>query len=186
MKKVLCLGDSITANGGFVKRLRELTNGSVEFHIAATVGHSTGQMLKRISDASQEGYADLSSYDAIIVLGGVNNIWAGADRIISDLSSITRIALSKMKKPARVIALTLLPYKGYSTWKASYHEQILKVNARLKKGETGAHSCVDIFPVLADPADPQALRSNLTSDRLHPNSQGQILIGDWIYKSIFK
>lgn len=186
-KRVLCLGDSITAHGGYINRLKELSNNKIEFVKAATVGHKTSQMLKRITDPTAEGYVKLSEYDTIIVMGGVNNIWAGEKSIKDDLTQIFTIAKRNLKAPAKIIMLTILPYKGYSTWKSSYHDTILNVNDYFKKNSKGLiDNVVDTFKVLSDPSDQQRMFPDFTSDKLHPNNTGHKKMGELIYDQVFR
>jgi lysophospholipase L1-like esterase len=187
IKNVLALGDSITAHGGYIQKLKELAGPGIKFTKAATVGHKTSQMLARISDPSVAGYADISQFDTLILMGGVNNIWAGKSKITADIDKIISLASKKLKAPKKIVLLTILPFKGYPSWQKKSHQTILQVNEYLKSKDTGTNIiCVDTFKLLADPGDNEKLMPGISSDKLHPNSKGQKEMGELIYKKVFK
>jgi lysophospholipase L1-like esterase len=129
---------------------------------------------------------------SVIVLLGVNDILyplsAGADAACGPSREVTAEQLieghRQMIRAAheagiRVIGATIMPFKGsFGGVASNEHTEGLRdaLNEWIRSG--GEYDAVvDLDRVLADPADPDALRPDLAAfDRLHPNDAGMAAI----------
>lgn len=121
------------------------------------------------------------SYDFVIVLAGVNDIFQGfpPGRAEENLSRIYDLAVQYRMK---VVACTILPYDD-ATPKAVVN--IRKVNEWIKETarERGFILC-DTHEALEDPKNPGKLRA--TPDGLHPDVAGYRKMGEEIAAAIEK
>lgn len=105
-RKVLALGDSITANSNsYVEKLKAACPG-INFSKIAKVGMTPGWMYDQIKDLNLKsaGYTDLT------ILGGINGIGRPAKTTEDELTNIYKKAKAD---GLRVIAINLNPSKGW-------------------------------------------------------------------------
>lgn len=186
--KVAVIGDSITADDGYLRELRKNCPG-MEFHNFGISGESSSKILARVRRTGTDlgkKICGLEDYGTIIVLAGINNI-DNPQRVMSDLSRIYAMAKSA-SHPIRVIALTLTPWSGYGTWTVEKQRNTAIVNKFILSYPANVDIAVDIYSALADPSNPWALRSDfhISGDKLHPRGKGQEMIGWTVFKEAFE
>lgn len=168
---VALVGDSITAAAGYRQEIEAACPGG-RFTVYAASGRTTSQMLAGFSEVMAGGHG------AVVILGGVNNIDGDAG-VRSDLGSMYSQA---SRAGWKVVAATVLPYKGYSTWTAARGAKVRAVNDWIR--QQGADAVADGFAAMGDPSDPDALRQGESGDRLHPNAAGYRRLGPVIAQAI--
>ncbi len=160
------IGDSIVANtNGFVRYLGQNVPGRT-FENFGIVGQGTSAIL---SDLRTKVIGH--GYDEVIVEGGLNDL--GHSNAVDYVTGNLRTIVSEAKNAGlRVVLVTITPYRAGSG-------NIRQINrAILENGRGwGADVVVDINYPLADLLG--GLKSSLigTRDGLHPNHDGQVLIG---------
>lgn len=109
-RRVACLGDSITANGGYCRQLREhLPLGSITRPFGYE-GKGTGYILGKLPDVFQWGPTD------VVVLAGVNDLPSpGGD--VQAATNLNRIYAELRARGIRVIAVQITPWHGYPSAK---------------------------------------------------------------------
>jgi lysophospholipase L1-like esterase len=116
-------------------------------------------------------------HGAVVILGGVNNIDGDAG-VRSDLGAMYSQA---QQAGLRVVAVTVLPYKGYSTWTAARGAKVRAVNDWIRQQGV---SVADGFQAMGDPSDPDSLRPGESRDRLHPNDAGYQRLGPVVAQAL--
>lgn len=172
------VGDSITRSAHYPRKLKGLCAGT-RFTNApdhySFIGKRTDQMrddLPRVLAAK---------HDTVIILGGVNNIYQGA-AIQGHLAAMYRRARAA---GARVVAVTVMPYKGYPSWRAEYGRNIRELNTWIRaQAGKDVDVVVDAFAAFSDPADPDAMKRELTGDRLHPNQAGYDVLARAVFDAL--
>jgi hypothetical protein len=184
-KHVLVIGDSITAhtNNGYAQQLSDILylheKPNYIFHVYGYSGEGTTFIRKKFESI------DLKPYSDIIILAGVNNI-KDPDTVIFDLTKMYKKGLDEKK---RVIALTLTPWKNYSTWTVQKQKNTELVNQSITNYIKLVVSAVDYKNYI--PVDIySALLTNsfdcVTVDGLHPNGIGNLIIASEIYRTVYK
>jgi hypothetical protein len=186
--RVAVLGDSITADGGYVNTLRRLCP-RYTFHNYGIAGETTTQIARRgrlgAGDRSRK-IVGLREYGHLIVLAGVNNIHnvAGIKR---DLTRIYTMAKRVPTHTVRVIAVTLSPWGGYSTWTPWKQKNTERINRFILKRPEPVDIAVNIYRPLLSPRRPYRMRRQYfySGDPLHPRGPGQRVIGRTIFRRAF-
>jgi lysophospholipase L1-like esterase len=170
------VGDSLTAHGGYVARLRERVGG------AWTIIAEEGAGLWRIVQLAR---GRMMRFDTIVVLAGVNALHRGYADCQAGLIELYRMARAERERVGteegvRVIAVTMTPWRGYSRWSAEADS----VRARLRdwqlSGASGlVDATVDAWTLLGDQNGRLRPEYN-AGDGLHMNMAGQRALGDAI------
>ena len=160
------IGDSIVANSnGFVRYLGQNVPGRT-FDNFGVVGQGTAAILGDLR-TRVIGHG----YDEVIVEGGLNDL--GRNNAVTYVTENLRTIVGEAKNAGlRVVLTTITPYRAGSGTIQQINQAIL-ANGR----GWGADAIVDVNYPLADLMG--GLKSDLvgTSDGLHPNHAGQVLIG---------
>jgi hypothetical protein len=158
---LLIVGDSLTADGrSYARQLARVYRTT----IIAKIGHRTGWMLGRMRTTS------LSGFTHFIVLGGANDIHHKQLRQASlNLLAMYRLAKSRGLK---VIAITLPPSKGSSSWNPRKQAAKLALNRwilGLEGNEVDA--VVHFYGLAGGKDDPERLAPiyDWRTDHAHPN-----------------
>lgn len=176
--KILAVGDSITANNNSYSVQLERTCSQVTVTRKAIAGKSVTWMDEQVTAAS------LSGQDYLIILGGVNDMGSSVASITGKLEQIyDRAKASNVK----VVAITLNPWKGYSTWSPEKHQKTLAVNAWIKSQQgSKVDYVVDFYELVKDPQDPEQLAPAYNSnDHLHPTAAAHTVLMNAIIKTIY-
>lgn len=168
-QSLLIVGDSITADGGYTKYLKEQLP-DTRIDVRAKPGASILWIYAQV-----EHYA--YNYDRIVVLGGINSILT-PDIVIRYLGKTYQVCHSR---GMQVIAVTLTPWKNYSTWNEKQQHYTETVNDFIKSKPEGVKAVADVYLPLSDQSK---LKEEYSLDGLHPNETGQEVIGRTIYAQI--
>lgn len=170
---VLLIGDSLTA--GYGRTFAATYPGVVR--IAARDGQGTRWMQAAFRQTIAE-----ESFDAIVILGGVNDIAAG--RSPDDIAhNLAAVASDAERRGMRVLMLTLLPWRGYPTWTPEKQMRTNELN-RLLESRDGA---VDVGALLGDGSGylrPEYRGNTLPEGYLHPNVNGNRRIASVVLEAL--
>jgi hypothetical protein len=188
-RKILVIGDSITAKIGNTKYAEQLKKGCPNLIITniAVAKKQTQWMRTEINKI------DLTKYDDLIILGGVNTIaYNYADSKIhrypeKDLEVIYKQAFASN---TRVIALTITPWGHWIDKSKKFHPQRQKLIKMVYTANDWIKSfpgilVIDSFRLLADPNDSTKLLEKYKGDGLHFNAAGHTLIASYISQVAF-
>lgn len=173
-RRIACLGDSVTNQYGPVFQ----TADGERCTVVARDGASTDVMLDLFRERIRgHGFTDL------IVRGGRNDIYSGRG-VAHARRHLTTIYEEARRDGMRVVAVSLLPHKGYASWSESIQRQSDELNAWI----AGAPSdqFVDADAHLASSDDPDRL--NLAYDRgdhLHLSNDGKCALASFIATRAF-
>jgi lysophospholipase L1-like esterase len=176
--RVLLIGDSIGAHGGFVRYLDEQLPGHT-FDNQAVVGYSTGRML-----AVAERHIRPNVYSEIIIEGDLND----GDRTSNwTKSNLRRLYQMARDAGARVVAITSTPWRGYARWNQAGQDRQDEVRRWIMAGADGLIDvAVNAYTPLEDAARPGHLNPEYASrDNLHLNSTGQRVMGEVIHEEAY-
>jgi len=173
---VLLVGDSTTNyNPGYAEMLQ---NTCVELKIKklTKVGATTNWMLGQLKAELDKG----SKYDAIVINGGVNDIYAGipAAETIANLDSMYSLAA---KSGAKLIAITPVASGLYTLYDAKKQAAHDSINSFIKKSSKVDH-VADWYSILGGKTPDKKLYA---PDGLHPDAQGHEALKNDLFK-LFK
>jgi lysophospholipase L1-like esterase len=178
-KKILFLGDSITASDiSYANQIKQNLKG-LDITIKASVGKKTSWMLQSLIDLLKT-----NSYDRIYVYGGINDIFSGVSRneALSNIQQIVDLGNSKGSdvfviegiEPKGFMDIEKMPLTQYISNKDQYLPLIEKYDdfqnnlKAIKKAKL-----IKRFNINGE-----------TGDGIHPNSKGQQSIFNEILKTI--
>lgn len=164
--KILCLGDSLTAgqtpSGEFVR----LMPGA---RLDGTPLASSRSYARRLRKVLGE---NTCAYDAIVVLGGTNDLWRlDPDRIVADLAATHDLAATRTR---RVVPVTIPPFdpRILRLFGSSFVQSVDKcrqdVNMELRRSK-----CLFDLDLLST-ADPLTFRRD---DGIHFSKDGYLAFG---------
>lgn len=151
-------------------------------HEVATGGNSLSQAKVQLEEYTKSSVYSYSP-TTIVILAGVNNTIGGGSlaSLQQGLIELVNSALGA----ADVILCNETPCRGNvsaSEEEADIHEEFA---AWISTYDWGRRVMViDTFGVLEDPYTKGAMRSDLTSDNLHPNGDGYALLAEFIGEAI--
>lgn len=125
----------------------------------------------------------------LLLLEGINDIGTSGDTGITAeelIEGYRLLALRAKLHGIKVIAMTVMPFEGAGYYRPEREEMRAKLNAWIRSAGI-FDAMIDMDKVMADPANPRRLRSDLqVGDNLHPNSKGQQAIGNAIPLTLFR
>lgn len=177
-RRVAALGDSITADGGYLDELlKNLPAGSA----TRKWGYSSQGV-----DVIRAHVAEVLAWQPtdVIVLAGVNNLPAGQRApLVGNITRGLQEIYDQLKAGGvRVVAVQVLPWGGYPTHNRYGQERLDNLNAWIRVA-SGPDVVVDASSSLSDGTK---LRPELTRDGLHPNGQGHVALGRAIADQAFR
>lgn len=186
--KVALIGDSITEDGGYQRELqKQLPNYII--HNYGIAGESSKKIRQRVrargSDLKNK-IAGIWEYDMIIVLAGINNV-TEPKQVKRDLQAIYDLAKQNPDKHTRVIAMTLTPWKGYSTWSPYKQFLTMEINHFITQEAHNVDQVIELYSALGDLRDPERMHPNFhtNGDPLHPRGEGQVAIAWELMEKVF-
>lgn len=177
------VGDSISNDstdwaGNFISK-SEARNKPYHINTYAAGGASISAIKTQV-DTNVIG----NDYDDLFLLGGINSIAAdaSADSIFAVIKQIQQSIIIEGK---RIIIMTLLPFKGSSSWTADRQVQFDLLNDKIRslQGQV-ATTVIDTHAALLDPATPQTMLPAYTADFLHPNTTGSSVLADFTVQRV--
>jgi lysophospholipase L1-like esterase len=177
-KKILAVGDSLTAGPSHASKLQELTGipvfKAVDGEAVAVVGQGTQAMFDEIKDKrlKSEGFTDL------LIMGGINDIIGDTGNCLGGHDAayiegrLTLIYEKAKSENMRVIALTITPfYNYYGKWCARKQTTLEAINDWIRAGGGGKIDVViDANKIVADPASNKQLLDDF--DGFYPSCPG--------------
>ncbi len=114
--------------------------------------------------------------ETCVVLGGVNDLVAG--RTLAQMKGdATAIFAALSAAGVRVVACTVLPFKGHAAWTAGKEAIRVAFNAWLLSRPAGVNLVADTAAALADPLDLESLAAAYDSgDFVHPSDAGGVAL----------
>ncbi len=181
-RDVLAFGDSITVGGKYAAELqRHLPAGS------RVVAHGWGGRGVRVISAEALPILAQSTPTDVVILAGVNDLgsFRNADRIIGMLAPFYDAVRAR---GARVVGVQVLPWRGFVYRRQDVYkgreEEILaeqrKLNAWIAANADATVSATE----LSRDGDPHG-ELILSGDGLHPNGEGQKILGRAIFTQAF-
>jgi len=168
--RAAAVGDSLTAHGGYTARLRAVVGGT--WAVLAESGASLWRIVNLVRGR-------LTSYDTVVILGGVNSLDRGFADQQAALIELYRAARDQ-KADCQVIAVTMTPWRGHSSWTPERDEVRARLSAWQLGGASGfVDAAVDSMAALGD-AEGRLRREYDSGDGLHLNAAGQQALGDAI------
>jgi lysophospholipase L1-like esterase len=141
---------------------------SLEFRNCGVPGERTDEIAQRLEQCADGA-------DALIVQGGINDIAQG--RPVTDAADDLRSMVTAGKEMGlRVAIADLLPWNNGGEAAAPAIAELNELIAAI-----AAEEDVPLLPfhaTLADPADPERMRSEWTADGDHPSVEGYRLLGE--------
>lgn len=176
--RVLLIGDSIGAHGGFVRLLGQRLAGHT-FQNQAVVGYTTGRML-----TVAEQYLRPGAYSEVLVEGDLND---GERASLWTKSNLRRIYQLARDSGARVVAISSTPWRGYTRWTQEGQRRQDEVRRWIMTSAEGLlDAAVDVYEALEDPARPGYLNPRYEAqDHLHLNAEGQRVLGEEILRQAY-
>jgi len=162
--EIMLVGDSLTE--GYSKYFDDSCPG---VEVCAESGKSTTWMVENCF--TDEKLAD-KKY--VVIMGGVNNINT-PDKVKSDLA----LMYSKAnQKGIKVLALTIMPWKGYGGWTEEEQQYTENVNAWIKQANISG-AVLDTYGLFNNGSD--ELNENYATDgKLHLNDQGNTVLASQV------
>ncbi len=173
-RRIACLGDSITNQYGPVF---ETADGE-RCTVVARDGASTGAILDLFRERVLGG-----GFTDLIVRAGRNDIYSGRG-VGNARTNLGTIYEEARRAGMRVVAVSMLPHKGYASWNDSVQRQTDELNAWLASAPVDRF--VDADAHLAASDDPDRL--NLAYDRgdhLHLSNDGKCALASFIAERAF-
>lgn len=176
--RIVFLGDSITE---FWSNEQELFSNNKNFINRGISGQTTPQMLIRF----RADVIDLKPSIVVILAGGndiAGNTGLSTTKMICD-NIISMIELAQMNQ-IKVILCSVLP-ANFFYWnpKEKPAERIIELNNALEHYATTKQiTFVDYYSAMVD--DEKGLKSELSEDRVHPNTRGYEIMSPLIQKAI--
>lgn len=179
---IAALGDSITHGGGALSTPPASLVYCWESYTKVPVknigesGDTTRAMLERFD-------RDVTPFSPkiLVIMGGVNDFRQGipASTTITNLKKLEWKCLTRGITPVFVTATPLNPPLMSKVWSVEgAHPKWLEIQRELNSWIKGQHYSVDVTPPLTDSRG--FLRSDLTTDGLHPDYEAKKMIGETI------
>jgi lysophospholipase L1-like esterase len=182
--RVGVIGDSLTNHAerrnGYIHHLASFCPGIV-FDTYGIDGQGVKAMAQRFKrDIIDHGY------DEVIIFGGVNDFSSGRT-VAHAKQHLGEMYAAADQAGMRVIAVTVTPWKGYSSWTAKKQARTEQLNDWIRSRPPGVDSVVDAYSLLGDENDPARLsRAFHGGDHLHLSREGNRQLGNAIYDSAYQ
>ena len=167
--RVMCLGDSVTAHGGYIRVLQQ-TFPKLTFENHGVVGQSTSAILTRARPLLVPG-----AYSGVIVMGGLNDGDRPAAWTIGNLAAIYALAHTS---GARVAALTETPVWSYPSWTAGAQARQDEARRWVLSKPASVDVSIDVWSPI------RGHNEFYAPDGLHLNATGQTKLGQVVAKAL--
>jgi lysophospholipase L1-like esterase len=176
--RVLLIGDSIGAHGGFLRYL-DAHLPEHTFQNQAVSGYSTGRML-----SVAERYIRPGAFSEIIIEGHLNDGDRSSNWTKSNLRRLFQMA---RESGARVVSVGSTPWRGYASWSQAAQDRQDEVERWLSSGAEGLiDAFADVYDAVEAPDRPGHVNPELAgADHLHLNRAGQEEMGRAIFEQVY-
>lgn len=171
-----CFGDSLSIDGRYDVQLQTELGATWTVISAGVGGNTTTQMVARLAtDVTNAGDAEY-----VVVLGGINDVLAdvAAATIETNLQTIyTAIAAAG----AKVVAVTITPFKTHASWTAGRQTVVDTVNTWILNTATDVDYAIDGYDALEEGTTDTLQAAYDSGDHLHLSTAGYAALGTAIY-----
>jgi len=176
---VYCIGDSLTAADYYEADLRRLLGSSYTVVNKGIGGDTTSGMLSRFT-------TDVLNHDPdfVVIWGGVNDIASASLSLATTESNLQSMYTRAHNADINVIAISMSPWKGTSTWTAAKQLSTDSLHDWIMNTATNIDHRIEVYSLLEDPNNPDAMLPAYTRDHLHFNYTGGVVIGQAIYDTV--
>jgi lysophospholipase L1-like esterase len=175
--RVVCLGDSITAQG-YPEQLAELLGPGYRVSNEGVPGETTAQLLGRW----RYGIA-LARPDVLVLQGGVNDLRLGTGFAAPAANHLLQIAGEAEQAGSRVVLVAALPFQGAPGWSEALEQERLALARALAEhcAASAGAACVDVAAM----ASGAALRPELDAgDHVHLGRAGQRRLAELVAERV--
>jgi lysophospholipase L1-like esterase len=175
--RVVCLGDSITAQG-YPERLGPLLRPDHRESNEGVPGETTAQLLARwrygISPARP---------DVLVLQGGGNDLRLGTGSATPAAHQLLQIAREAEQAGSRVVLVAVLPFQGAPGWSAALEQERLALNHALAEhcASSDRAACVDVASMASGAA---LRREHDAGDHLHLGRAGQQRLAELVAERV--
>lgn len=177
--KILFVGDSLTAyNQSYADQIKSRFP-SLEIKKIAEVGKQTGWMLNALINELSSGV----NYDAIVIWGGVNDIYATGS-IANAKINLQKMYELASSNEAKVIALDIIPTATYPASNDNANKLTRELNQWIKSNKKIAIE-IDVYDIVGN-GEGGTVSQYLQSDKLHLTTPAHALIADNFSNRVLK
>jgi hypothetical protein len=123
--------------------------------------------------------------DYVVVWGGVNDMGGGVIPLATTESNLQSMYTQAHNAGIVVMAISLSPWKGCGYWSASKQVLSDSLHDWIMNTATNIDYRIEVYSLLEDPNNPDAMLPAYTGDHLHFNSTGGVVIGQAMYDAVF-
>jgi lysophospholipase L1-like esterase len=183
--KVYCIGDSITeggsggALGSYPNALQQLLTARGDGPYIVSNNGRSGEPVVWIAERVDEEIFSVPDGSYVVTLAGVNDLrWGETTFSVAEIKAALQSIYTKAKTAgAKVIACTILPFKGYlgggdptKAWDSDKQADLEEINDWILNTAINVDFRVDTYSAFNDPSDDGALLSQYDiGDHLHLN-----------------
>ena len=170
--RIAAIGDSLTRHDGYADILGQYQkiDGT---EIKVTKFAKDGAGIGWISDTF---LSQVLNYDYVIFFCGVNSC-DSPSHVISMLKLLYEKA---HKRGMNVIAITISPWKGYQSWTKLRQVNTYAINGFILSSPKYVYAIVNTYRLLGSVDDPEVLKKEYTTDKLHLTDEGHRMIAEAI------
>ena len=118
----------------------------------------------------------------VVVLGGSNDVLMAILTIAQIEANLQAIYSAVHNSGAKVVAVTIPPNKGHTSWTTGTQTVLDAVNAWILTSATDVDYRIDAYTALEDPGVADTMLATYDSgDHLHPSAAGYVVLGAAIY-----
>jgi len=163
---IVCLGDSITSFG-YPALVSARLGKNYRVSNEGFSGETSAQILGRWRFGLQETHPDV-----LVVLGGVNDLRIGTGFAAPAIANLSELFLEADQAGTRIVAVTVLPFKGDRSWTPSLEREREAINRALLdyRSQHSRTTCLDAAASMS--GGPKLLDDLDSGDHLHLSELG--------------
>jgi lysophospholipase L1-like esterase len=175
---VVCIGDSITSFG-YPARVSALLGSDYRVSNEGVSGETSAQILGRWRFGIQE-----TRPAVLVVLGGVNDLRIGTGFAAPAIANLQELMLEAQQVGTKVVALTVLPFRGDRYWTEGLEHERQAINQALLEHctEHPAVSCVDAAATMS--RGDQLAPEFDSGDGIHLSENGSMRLAELVADAI--
>ncbi len=175
--RVVCLGDSITAQG-YPERLGRLLPPDHRVSNEGVPGETTSQLLGRWRYGISPARPDL-----LVLQGGGNDLLHGTGFAAPAAHQLLQIAREAEQEGSRVVLVAVLPFQGAPGWSEALEQERLALNRALAEhcAASDRAACVDVASMASGAA---LRREHDAGDHLHLGRAGRQRLAELVAEQV--